>query len=219
MKYYIFLIIAIISFNSCIAQKCNLEGCWFNKNINQNTPDYLSLQLNCDKTFEYNISMDIIGKAQLKGTWSVHNDTLILDVARQEKKEVKKSIIEKYNDKSRTVRIISQDTIPLVGAMVIINNTDTLIADLEGKVQVKGKSIEKLEIKDFTLNEKVVFFPEDDKASSFIIYVYESPKELAVFEIVPKIWIIKEKRLYTPNGEGKLKNPLKKYSLKKCRIN
>lgn len=219
MKQYIFLIIAIISFNSCIAQKHNLEGCWLNKDINQNTPDYLSLQINNDKTFEYNISMDIVGKARLKGTWSVHNDTLILDVPRQEKKKAKESFIEKYNDNQRTVSVISQDTIPLVGATVVINNTDSLIVNLDGKVQVKRESIEKLEISDFTLNDNVVFYPKDDKVSSYMIHVYESPKVLAVFEIVPKVWIIKDKNLYTPDGDGELKNPFKKYSLKKCQIN
>lgn len=220
MRLYFTVIAAVLFLHSCFAQKSNvsLSGCWLNKSINESTPDYMSLRLNEDMTFISFISMDILGSANVSGTWKVNNDTLTLKINMPKQEAVKQNNVQEHitDGEQKIIKVISQDTIPLVGAEVIINDIDTLFADIDGIVLTNIERVNKIRVKDFTLKEGIVYYPKNVEANLFNIYTYYSKGVPAIYLSIPSKWIIKGKTISTPYKEGESQEILKKVGIKKC---
>ena len=180
----------------------------------------MSLKINPDNTFEYYIHMPM-ANGLLKGNWTLNGDTLLLDVIKPIIEEKKDDKITQYIEegKARTITVLNQDTVPLVGGLVIINDVDTLMIGLDGRIEIDEVGLKRIKIYNFSLDDNVVFNLDGDTNNSFLINVYESPGVPFLYLAVIETWLIKGKILF-PIIDGRMStedyNIKKRYPLKHC---
>jgi hypothetical protein len=91
------------------------------------------LELKSDSTFEYYVFYDVGGGIILKGTWKVDLDTLILNTFNQPIFAKGYKILDSNYNKSKEIYCFNRDSVPLFYGTVIINHSDTIVLDENGK--------------------------------------------------------------------------------------
>jgi hypothetical protein len=180
----------------------------------------MCLKINPENTFEYYIHMPM-ARGLLKGNWTINGDTLLLDVIKPIIEEKKDDKITEYIEEGedRTITVLFQDTIPFVGNLVILNNLDTLVIGLDGKVKIGNLGLQRVEILGYFLEDDVVFYLDNDTTSSFLMNVYGNPGVPFLYVAAIETWLIKGKKLY-PLIDGRVFTQdysiMKRYPLKQC---
>lgn len=103
------------------------------------------LELKSDSTFEYYIFFDVGGGTIKKGTWKVDKDTLILNTYNQPQIARGYKILDSENNNTKEIHCFDRDSVPIFYGTIIINHSDTLVLDENGKALYNAE-IENIQI-------------------------------------------------------------------------
>lgn len=116
------------------------------------------LELKSDSTFEYYVFFDVGGATIKKGTWVAEEDTLILNTFNQPKFARGYKILDTAHSDNKKIYCLDRDSVPIFYGTIVINHSDTITLDENGKaiyngeiknIQVSGLMTQK---SDFTVN-------------------------------------------------------------------
>lgn len=150
-----------------------------------------------DSTFDYTEDGHMI-HLKSSGNWRLLNDSLILT---SNKKHGIKSVIEKYNLESDSivVKVLTEDSFPMAGTVVIINNlnvnenfSNTIVLNKNGVGAFEKQEVMSLAITAIDLG-KVFYFTKDHTANYFKFVVMLKESSYRYFE--SEKWGIKKHRL------------------------
>ena len=97
------------------------------------------LELKSDSTFEYYVFFDVGGGTIKKGTWKVDKDTLILNTYNQPPIARGYKILDSVNNDTKEIHCFDRDSVPIFYGSIIINQSDTLALDENGKISYRGE--------------------------------------------------------------------------------
>jgi len=129
------------------------------------------LELKSDSTFEYYVFFDVGGGTIKKGTWKIYEDTLILNTHNQPKLASGYKVLDNVNYDTKEIHCFDRDSIPIFYGTAVINGSDTLALDENGKCtynsEIKSVQVQGLTTQHnyFTVKSdnysKIAFFVDD----------------------------------------------------------
>jgi hypothetical protein len=174
-----------------------VTGLYYDKDFNQNTPDYIFISI-CSDSVHYLAHNDIIGKADYRGTWKTIADTLILDIPKPCLSRASQ-LIELNNPSLDTKRIQCSllrscgDTLTLAYDTLVINDNIVIPIDSIGNAYHQVESINKIEINgmfDESFTDTIFYLNESTKNEISLRIGETDEWQLASFSLLNSKYLI-----------------------------